>query len=136
MAELKTRPGAGDVHAFIASIPDQVRRADAERLVGLMRSASGAEPVLWGPSIVGFGDRHLVYESGREIDWFEIGFSPRKAASTLYLDGAVNSTDLLAELGPHSTGKGCLYVKRLADVDVEVLRTLVERAVAEARGQE
>ncbi|MBZ2198378.1 DUF1801 domain-containing protein [Occultella gossypii] len=135
MAELKTRPGPGDVNAFIASVPDPVRRADAERLVELMRSVSGTEPVLWGPSIIGFGERHLVYSSGREIDYFEVGFSPRKAATTLYLDAVLDSSaDLLAELGPHSTGKGCLYIKRLAEVDGDVLRQLLEEAVRAARG--
>ncbi|WP_163544018.1 DUF1801 domain-containing protein [Occultella kanbiaonis] len=135
MAELKTRPGPGDVDAFIASVQDPVRRADAERLVELMREVSGDEPVLWGPSIIGFGERHLVYASGREIDYFEIGFSPRKAATTLYLDAVLGSSaELLAELGPHTTGKGCLYVKRLADVDGDVLRHLLEEAVRAARG--
>jgi hypothetical protein len=134
MAELKTRPGSGDVNAFIASVTDPVRRADAERLVELMRSVSGTEPVLWGPSIIGFGERHLVYSSGREIDYFEVGFSPRKAATTLYLDSVLGSSaELLAELGPHTTGKGCLYIKRLADVDGDALRRLVEQAVRAAR---
>ncbi|CAM3675058.1 DUF1801 domain-containing protein [Occultella aeris] len=134
MAELKTRPGSGDVNAFIASVDDPVRRADAERLVELMRAVSGDEPVLWGPSIIGFGERHLVYSSGREIDYFEVGFSPRKAATTLYLDAVLGSSaDLLAELGPHTTGKGCLYIKRLADVDGDVLRHLLEEAVRAAR---
>ena len=131
-AELKTRPTGSDVAAFLATVPDAVRRDDGSALLAMMRKVTGAEPKLWGPSIIGFGDVHLRYESGRELDWFVCGFSPRKDSLVLYgilaHDGAVDA--LLAKLGKHKVGKGCLYIKKLADVDVKVLEQLVHRAAA------
>jgi hypothetical protein len=132
MADKTTRTDAS-VEDFLASIPEP-RQADARAVNALLTKATGLEPALWGPSIVGFGDRHLVYESGRELDWFEIGFSPRKQSTTLYItEGFDGYDELLARLGPHSTGVSCLYVKRLADVDSGVLEELVRRSVEHVR---
>ena len=131
MAENKTKPTAVSVAAFLEACTDEARRTDAKALAKLMQKVTGKEPTMWGPSIIGFGNYHYVYESGREGDNLVVGFSPRKAANVLYgaigFDGA---EALLAKLGKHTTGKGCLYIKKLADVDMKVLETLVETAVA------
>jgi hypothetical protein len=134
MADNKTKPTKLSVAAFIAALTDQTRRADAKALVKLMQGATGEKPKMWGTSIVGFGSCHYKYESGREGDMPLVGFSPRKAATVLYLaTGFGNSDALLAKLGKHTTGKGCLYIKKLVDVDQEVLGALVVKAVAAAR---
>ena len=134
MSELKTKATDGDVEAFLASIEDDARRADAHAVCALIAEAAKAPPVMWGSAIVGFGHRTLRYPDGRETDWMAVGFSPRKASTTLYLAGALEDyADLLADLGKHATGKGCLYVKRLDDVDLAVLRKIVSRSVAHAR---
>lgn len=131
MAQPKTTPTDGDVAAFIASIEDERVRADCDELVAMMSAATGETPVMWGRSIIGFGTVAYRYASGREGDWFSVGFSPRKRALTLYLmDGVDAHADQLAHLGPHSTGKGCLYLKRLDDVDREVLRQIIGSAAA------
>ena len=128
---LKTVENDGDVDAFLASVADETRRRDARTLLGLMTRVTGHTARLWGPSIVGFDRYHYVSSSGREGDWPATAFSPRKAATTVYLmDGVDAHTDLLGRLGPHSVGKGCLYMKRLADVDLEVLETIVRRSYA------
>jgi hypothetical protein len=133
-AELKTGATEASVQEFLAGIGDDQRRADAERVCALMAKASGAEPRMWGTAIVGFGERRLVYDSGRELDWFEIGFSPRKQSTTLYLtDGLERHAGLLARLGKHTTGVGCLYVKRLSDVDNDVLTELVTTSLQNVR---
>jgi hypothetical protein len=133
MAELKTAANDGDVEAFLDGIGDPVRQADARAVCALMSRVTGQPPTMWGESIVGFGHRHLVYDSGRELDWMVVGFSPRKAATTLYLAGSLEDyADELGRLGTHSTGKGCLYVKKLADVDTAVLDELVGRSYREA----
>jgi hypothetical protein len=125
MAELKTRPTDDDVESFLQSVPEPAQ-SDCRELVVLMRAATGAEPVMWGSSIVGFGSVHYRYASGREGDWFSVGFSPRKKSLTLYLsDGVDRHAEQLQRLGTHSTGKGCLYITRLADVDREVLAELI-----------
>src|ERR1035438_6366261 len=130
MAENKTKATKLSVAAFIDAIADGTRRADAKALVKLMQGATGEKATMWGPSIVGFGSVHYVYESGREGDMPLVGFSPRKAATVLYgLMGASESEALLGKLGKHTTGKGCLYIKKLDDVDQEVLGALVVRAV-------
>jgi len=136
MAENKTKPTKVSVAAFIDALTDQTSRADAKALVKLMQSATGEKPKMWGPSIIGFGSYHYTYESGREGDAPLIGFSPRKAATVLY--GAIGYTDseaLLAKLGKHSTGKGCLYIKKLADVDQKVLEDMVVESVAAKRAR-
>ena len=134
---MKTQPGAGDVDAFLESVPDERRRAEGRELLALMRERTGEQPVMWGPSMVGFGSRHYAYESGREGDWFVVGFSPRKAALTLYgLQSAYRpeeTEELLDRLGPHKLGKSCIYVSRLDKVDKAVLGELVDRAVAAAK---
>ena len=130
-AENKTKVTEQSVTAFINTIEDQGQRTDAKALVKLMQSATGEKPKMWGPSIVGFGSYHYKYESGREGDSPVVGFSPRKAATVLYgLTGHSEAQAMLANLGKHTAGKGCLYVKKLADVDQKVLKTMVGKAVA------
>ncbi len=134
MAENKTKPTAVSVAAFIDAIADETRRTDAKTLVKLMHTASGEKPKMWGPSIIGFGSIHYKYDSGREGDAPLIGFSPRKPAHVLYgVTGFPGSDALLANLGKHTTGKGCLYIKKLADIDPKVLQTLVVKSVAAKR---
>jgi hypothetical protein len=134
MAANKTNPTEVSVGSFIEGVGDASRREDAKVLVKLMQAATGEKPKMWGPSIVGFGSYHYVYESGREGDMPIVGFSPRKSATVLYLGmGDGGASKLLAGLGPHTTGKGCLYIKKLADVDQKVLKTLIVQSVAAAR---
>ncbi|HEY1218748.1 MAG: DUF1801 domain-containing protein [Bryobacteraceae bacterium] len=136
MADIKTKPTKLSAAAFIDALTDETRRADAKALVKLMQSATGEKPKMWGPSIIGFGSHHYTYESGREGDMPMAGFSPRKAATVLYgLMGSGESAALLAKLGKHTTGKGCLYIKKLADVDREVLEALVVKSVAAKRAR-
>ena len=136
MAELKTKKTEASVDAFLAKIPDAQARADSKTLVQLMKAATGSGPKMWGPSIVGFGDYHYKYESGREGDWFVMGFSPRKASLTLYfMCGLQRLAPHLEKLGKHKTGKVCLYVKRLEDVNPGVLGRLVKSAAAAAKGK-
>lgn len=131
MAKLKTRPHDGDVEAFLDGVEDESRRRDAYEILALMKRVTGEDPRMWGPSIVGFGSYRFEYESGREGDWFLAGFSPRKQALTLYImSGFAEHDALLAKLGEHKTGRSCLYVKRLDDVDTAVLEELVRRSVA------
>jgi hypothetical protein len=131
MAEAKTQPTKASVAAFIAAVPDAQRREDCKAVARLMQDATGARPVLWGTNIVGFGTYRYRYASGREGEWPVVAFSPRKSDLTLYImPGFDCFADLLARLGPHRTGKACLYLKRLADVDLAVLRQLIEAGVA------
>lgn len=130
MAELKTKPSQASVAAFLAAIEDPTKRADAKRVAAIMRKASGSSGKLWGSSIIGYGECHMVYETGRELDWFVVGFSPRKANLTLYIMGGFADYEArLAKLGKHTIGKSCLYIKKLADVDVDVLTELVVASV-------
>jgi hypothetical protein len=136
MPENKTKPSQLSVAAFIGALPDPIKRADAKALVKLMQSAASEKPKMWGPSIIGFGSYHYRYESGREGDMPLIGFSPRKAATVLYnLLGSSDSAALLAKLGKHTTGKGCLYIKMLSDVDQQVLQALAAKSVARTRAR-
>jgi hypothetical protein len=136
MAENKTKPTKLSVAAFIDALTDAARRADAKTLVKLMQSAAGEKPKMWGPSIIGFGSYHYRYESGREGDMPIIAFSPRKAATVLYgMTGFSEAPALLAKLGKHTTGKGCLYIKKLADVDQHVLDALVVKSLAAKRAR-
>ena len=131
MAELKTTQTGASVEKFLASIVDDTRRADAVAVCALMQQVSLQVPRMWGSTIIGFGSRKLVYESGRELDWMMIGFSPRKQNTVLYvLNGFSGQDELLAELGKHKTGKGCLYIKSLADVDRKVLKEIVKQSAA------
>ena len=133
MAELKTKKTRASVPAFLAGLEPQVRK-DCKTLVGLMEAATGAKAKMWGASIVGFGDYRYKYASGREGDWFVMGFSPRKGALTLYLVcGLSRLAEDLAALGKHRTGMGCIYVKRLDDVNAGVLRRIVKTAAAWGR---
>jgi len=135
VAELKTRPSDDDVTAFLEGIEDEGRRADCFDLLKLMRRVTGEEPRLWGSSIVGFGSYHYEYESGREGDWFVAGFAPRKRALTLYImSGFSGHDELMARLGRHTTGKSCLYIGSLEDVDRDVLEELVSRSAAHLSG--
>ena len=132
MAELKTKPTDVNVEHFLAAVPDERKRQDARVLLTLMQELTGEAPRMWGPSIVGFGSYHYVYESGREGDWMRTGFSPRKTALTLYLMGGVGRyAELLSQLGKHKTGKSCLYIKRLSDVDMDILRQLIAQSLAD-----
>ncbi len=126
MAENLTRPTDASVEAFLAAVEHPVRRADGLRLLALMSEITGEEPRMWGPTIVGFGQYHYKYETGREGDAAAVGFSPRKASLSIY--GATYSpeaSELLERLGKHKTGAGCLYVNKLADVDEAVLKELI-----------
>jgi len=136
MLENKTKATILSVGVFIDALADPARRSDARELVELMQRASGEKPRLWGPSIIGFGSYHYRYDSGREGDMPLISFSPRKAAMVLYsmLDHS-EAKALLDKLGRHTTGKGCLYIKKLADVDRTVLETLIKNAVAHYRAR-
>jgi len=130
MAELKTRPGDESVDAFLAGVGDETKRKDCLTLVKIMKKATRAKPKMWGGTIVGFGSYHYRYASGREGDWFLVGFSPRKQNLSLYLmAGFDGSGALLKKLGKHKTGKSCLYVNKLADIDLDVLTELVRRSV-------
>jgi hypothetical protein len=134
-SENKTRPTDADVAAFLAAVEHPVRRRDAQRLVELMTRVTGEPARMWGPSIVGFGSYHYRYASGREGDMAAVGFSPRKAATTLYLtDGVDEHAGLLARLGPHTVGKACVYVKDLDGVDLDVLEEMVRRSYATLTG--
>lgn len=134
MAELKTKPTSDDVEAFLAAIPDDRRRVDARAVCDLMADVTGESPEMWGDSIVGFGRQHLHYASGRELDWMVVGFSPRKANTTIYLsDGPGAYSAQLAQLGKHTVGRGCLYIKALADVDQVVLEDILTRSVRQVR---
>ena len=131
MAKMKTTPTQASVDAYINAVEDAQKRADCRAVAAMMAEVTGAPAQMWGPSIVGFGSYHYRYASGREGDFMETGFAARKRAITLYImAGFSEYGDLLAKLGKHDTGKSCLYVKRLADVDQAVLREMVERSVA------
>lgn len=133
MADLKTTPGRASVDTFITSVAAD-RRDDCRTLIRVMQKVTRAKPTMWGPSIVGFGTYHYKYESGREGDWFLAGFSPRARDLTLYIMGGADAyPELLAKLGPHKTGVSCLYVKRLADLDLKVLEKLVAQSVKDVR---
>lgn len=127
--ELKTQKNDGDVTRFIDGIKDPRRKKDTEIVVQMMKEASGEKPVMWGKSIIGFGTYDYKYDSGREGEWMRIAVSPRKQALTLYImDGFSGYHELLNRLGKHKTGKACLYIKKLEDVDMGVLRELIERS--------
>lgn len=131
MAETKTKPTAVKVEDFIAAIDDDGKRNDAVTLVKLMQDATGEKPRMWGPTIVGFGQVHYKYASGHEGDTCRVGFSPRKAAISLYLTCDAKSLEKkLAKLGKHKAGVGCIYIKRLSDVNIDVLKELIDETAA------
>ena len=130
MATQKTRETAASVEEFLNGIENRTRREDGLAMLGLMREVTGEEAQMWGSSIVGFGSYHYVYESGREGDAMLTGFSPRKQNLAIYVMPGFSAYDsLLDKLGKHKTGKSCLYINKLADVDLKVLKTLVRRSV-------
>ncbi len=132
----KTTETDASVDAFLAAIDGDARRAECQTVCDLMREVTGFEPKMWGPSMVGFGSYHYRYESGREGDMFLVGFSPRKANLALYLTNSVEDVgDLLPKFGKHTTGKACVYVKSLSDIDLGVLRKMVARAVKKSSGK-
>ena len=134
MAELKTKQAELSVDAYVNAIADDVRRQDCRALIDLMSKATGAEPKMWGSSMVGFGRYHYKYESGHEGDAMLTGFASRKTDLTLYImSGFDRHEELLARLGKYKAGKSCLYVKRLADLDLEVLEELVALSVQEVK---
>jgi hypothetical protein len=128
MAELKTKKTELSVEAFIKRIPDAQKQKDAFIIIGLMEKSTKAKGKMWGSAIIGFGDKHLKYESGRELDWFVMGISPRKQNLTLYIFGAVEKQQaLLKKLGKHKTGKGCLYINKLEEIDMAVLKEIINK---------
>lgn len=129
----KTHATGASVDAFIAEQPSETVRDDSRALIRLMQELTGEEPRMWGPSIVGFGSYHYRYASGREGDAPIAGFSPRKPELVIYLMSEVVDSELMAELGKHRRGKVCVYVKRLDDIDLGVLKTLVQRSIALAK---
>lgn len=130
MAELKTQPNDADVDAFLRAVEHDGRREDAFVVRALMEEITGEPARMWGDSIVGFGHYHYTYESGREGEWFLTGFSPRKREMTLYImPGFDEFEPLLAKLGKHRLGRSCLYVGRLANVDADVLRELIDVSI-------
>ncbi|MEM9984974.1 MAG: DUF1801 domain-containing protein [Bacteroidota bacterium] len=130
MASLKTQPTGVNPEEFLQGVDHPTRRADGFRLLEIFKDITGEEPVMWGPSIVGFGQYHYVYESGREGDMLMTGFSPRKQNLSLYImPGFERFEDKLSRLGKHKTSKACLYINKLADVDEAVLREMIAETV-------
>lgn len=127
MAELKTKKNDGDIESFISSVENDTRRKDAEVLLSLMRDVTSDSGAMWGSSLVGFGSYDYTYKSGHSGSWFAVGFSPRKQNTVVYImPGFEEQTAILDRLGKHKIGKSCLYINKLADVDMDVLRELVE----------
>jgi hypothetical protein len=130
MAELKTQKTNLSVEAFLKKITEAQKQKDAFALVDLMEKATKAKAKMWGTAIIGFGDKQLVYESGRTLDWFVMGFSPRKQNLALYIHGAVEDrSGLLKSLGKHKTGKGCLYVQTLQELDIATLKKIIKNGL-------
>ncbi len=131
MAEPKTKRHDGDVDVFIDSVADEKRREDCRTVAKIMQEITGEPPVMWGPSIIGYGTYHYVYASGREGDWMLTGFSPRKQSLTLYImTGFPRHEELMEKLGKYTTGKSCLYIKKLEDVHLPTLKKLIKQSVA------
>lgn len=129
MAELKTKPTDVSVNDFLNAIDDEKRRNDCYKVLEIMQEVTQAVPKMWGASVVGFGDYHYKYKSGREGDWFIVGFSPRKQNLTLYLtSGLEQQAVLLNQLGKYKMGKGCIYINKLEDVNLEILEQMIVEA--------
>lgn len=132
MPENKTRPGAASVDEFIAAVEPERKREEARQLDRLFREVTGWRPVMWGPSMIGYGSYHYVYDSGREGDMLATGFSPRKARHSIYiLPGYTDYAAILERLGKHTTGKSCLYINKLADIDLDVLAELISAGLSD-----
>ncbi len=131
LVEIKTKPTTASVEDFINNVPDEQKRKDSFVLMEMMKKASGKEPVLWSSSIIGFGNkRYKSPNTGREVDWLQIGFSPRKANLSLYISvGIQEHAEALKKLGKHKTGVGCLYINRLEDVDMKILESMIEASL-------
>ena len=130
MSDLKTRKNDSKVIDFINGVEDKQKRRDCHEVIQIMKEVTGKEPEMWGNSIVGFGSYHYKYESGREGDWFLTGFSPRKEILSLYIMAGFSQYEsLLTDLGKHKTGKSCLYIKRLQDVNLDILREMISSSV-------
>jgi nucleoid DNA-binding protein len=134
MAKLKTKPTQASVQAFFNEIADEATRQDCIAIAKIMEEVTGEKPKMWGQSIVGFGTYHYKYESGREGDWMLTGFSPRKRDLTLYIVmGFEKYSELMQQLGKYSTGKSCLYIKRLSDINTPTLKKLIKQSVKELK---
>lgn len=132
MSQNKTAPTDQSVQTFIAAVEPEAKRNDARVLDQLFREVTGFQPVMWGPSIIGYGQYHYVYDSGRQGDFLATGFSPRKARHSIYImPGYADFGDILARLGKHKMGKSCLYVNKLADIDLDVLAELIRAGLAD-----
>jgi len=132
MAEIKTKPTSESVEDFINGIQDEQKRKDSFTLLEMMKNAIGEEPKMWGTSLIGFGQIRVKSPStGREVDWLKIGFSPRKASLSLYISGDINHqhAEALKKLGKHKTGVGCLYINKLEDIDLTILKGMIEAAL-------
>lgn len=129
LAVIKTQQTDSSVESFIANIPDEQKRKDSQVILQLMEKATKEKPKMWGSSMIGFGNvRHKSPTSGREVDWFKIGFSPRKANFSLHLIDLQRHADSLTKLGKHKTGTGCLYINKLSDIDVKILERMIDAA--------
>ena len=130
MTELKTKPNEGDVLDFLNGVVDEKRRKDCFVILDLMKEVTGEEPIMWGDSIVGFGSYHYKYKSGREGDWLSTGFSPRKRYLTIYIMSGFERYDgLMNKLGKYKTGKSCLYINKIEDIDQAVLKELIRESI-------
>jgi hypothetical protein len=129
MAELKTKKTEQSVDDFLKSITEIQNQKDAFQIVKLMENATKAKAKMWGNAIIGFGDTVLKYENGRELDWFIMGFSPRKQNFALYISNAVKNNDLLQQLGKHKIGKGCLYINKLEEINVDILKEIIKNGL-------
>lgn len=135
-AELKTKPTSTDVEKFLNSIENEKRKKDAFVILDLMKKVTKEEPKMWGASIIGFGSYHYKYESGREGDWFLAGFSPRKTNFSIYImSGFKEFDELLSKLGKHKTGSSCLYINKLEDVDLSILKKMVTLSVKKMKSK-
>ena len=136
MAELKTKPTGGDVEAFIDTVESEQKRDDARELLKIMKEITGDAPTMWGTSIIGFGKYHFRYESGREGDWMVAGFSPRKQNLTIYMMGGLeNQEELLSKVGKAKHSVGCLYVKKLEDIDLNVLSDMIKLSITTVKNR-
>ena len=136
MAELKTKPNKSSIDDFLAKLENEQKREDSYKILELMKKVTGEDPIMWGDSIIGFGNYHYKYASGREGDWFLTGFSPRKQNFSIYLmscENDKNLSHLFSKLGKHKTGKSCLYFNKLSDIDLEILEQLICQSVDDSK---
>lgn len=130
MSQLKTKPNDASVEAFLNSLDDEQRQKDSLKILEIMKQLTGDQPKMWGSSIVGFGSYHYKYESGREGDWFLTGFSPRKQALTVYIMTGFKKYDsCLQNFGKHKTGASCLYLKKLSDINLDILKEMIKDSI-------